>query len=167
MTVAVAVLVSTPLAVILAGDRLTLTLEAPWVRDAVALTLGVGVVSVAVIEVSSAVRVAVTVAVYVPSPWSVTGAICWFGSLDVKDRCSPASGTPASETVAVAVLVDMPSGAIVSGLSDSLMIGAAQALVVQNGEVFTEPTVRAPVPAGLGPSAAPHQLSVALTVTPP
>ena len=167
MTVAVAVLVSTPLAVILAGDRLTLTLEAPWVRDAVALTLGVGVcvgcgdrgqLRGAGGRDGRGVR---TVAVV----GDRRDLLVWY--VDVKDRCSPASGTPASETVAVAVLVDMPSGAIVSGLSDSLMIGAAQALVVQNGAVFTEPTVRAPVPAGLGPSAAPHQLSVVLTVTPP
>jgi AraC family transcriptional regulator of adaptative response / DNA-3-methyladenine glycosylase II len=84
--------------------------------------------SVAVIAAGPGVVELVIVAVYVPSPFGVVGLNTSPGSLDENDTVSPDTGAPsASVTVAVAVLVDVPSAAIRLGDSDTLTAVAGPA----------------------------------------
>jgi hypothetical protein len=134
VSVIVAMLVETPLATIEGGVRVrvmfgvTFAAGAVWVRVFVAVRLWDPRVTVAVIVAWPGVVELVTVAVNVPSPWPVTLLIVSPGSLEVIVMFCGES-RPKRVTVAVAVLVDVPSATIDAGFSVSVTCGGRPAAV--------------------------------------
>ena len=61
-------------------------------------------------------------------PLSVTALIFSVASVEVNVIASPASGLPFAVTVAVAVLVDVPSAAIEAGESETAIVFAGQVI---------------------------------------
>jgi hypothetical protein len=98
---------------------------AVWTRVACPETLGLNELSVAVIVGEPTVGELVMVALYVPWPWSVTGPTISPESLDLNETASFETGCErASVTVAVAVVVDVPSAGIDEGVSCTVTVGA-------------------------------------------